>query len=133
MSVLALLAKPMDAPHSAFKILQVFTTTKIFLVVLLFGIGTDFCLFLVSRCREGLLAKAHSNRRTLQRVIASSWQGVHDALLGSALTTSIGLLMMYFSDFDKFRYNGLAIGLAILITLFVCLTFTPALLCAFGC
>lgn len=132
MSVLALLAKPADAVDTSYKFLQVFTTTKIFLVVLLFGIGTDFCLFLVSRCREGLLAKAHSNRRTLQRVIASSWQGVHDALLGSALTTSIGLLMMYFSDFDKFRYNGLAIGFAIMITLFVCLTFTPALLCAFG-
>ncbi len=132
MSVISLLAHQAGAPHSSYKILQVFTTTRIFLVVLLFGIGTDFCLFLVSRCREGLIEKAKTNRRTLQRVIASSWQGVHDALLGSALTTSIGLLMMYFSDFDKFRYNGLAIGLAILITLLVCLTFTPALLCAFG-
>jgi len=132
MSVISLLAHRAGAPHSSFKILQVFTTTKIFLVVLLFGIGTDFCLFLVSRCREGLIEKAKINRRTLQRVIASSWQGVHDALFGSALTTSIGLLMMYFSEFDKFRYNGLAIGLAILITLLVCLTFTPALLCAFG-
>ena len=132
MSVIALLAHPVGVPHSSYKFLQVFTTTRIFLVVLLFGIGTDFCLFLVSRCREGLIEKANTNRRTLQRVIASSWYGVHDALFGSALTTSIGLLMMYFSDFDKFRYNGLAIGLAILITLLVCLTFTPALLCAFG-
>jgi len=132
MSVLALLAEPKVGEHAPYKLLQVYTTSRIFLVVLLFGIGTDFCLFLVSRCREGLLEKPRSNRRTMRRVIASSWQGVHDALLGSALTTSIGLLMMYFSDFDKFRYNGLCIGLAIMITLLVCLTFTPALLCAFG-
>ncbi len=132
MSVIALLAHRAGMPHSSYQVLQVFTTTRIFLVVLLFGIGTDFCLFLVSRCREGLMEKAKSNRRTLRRVIASSWQSVHDALFGSALTTSIGLLLMYFSEFDKFRYNGLAIGLAILITLLVCLTFTPALMCAFG-
>jgi RND superfamily putative drug exporter len=117
--------------------LKVFSTTKIFLVVLLFGMGTDFCLFLISRCREEILAKAETskpvaNRKAFQKVVAVGWVGVFDALVGSALTTATGLAMMYFSAFEKFRYNGIVIAISILITLLVCLTFTPALLCAFG-
>ncbi len=82
MSILAILSKPVGGPSTSYQVLQVFTTTRIFLVVLLFGIGTDFCLFLVSRCREGIQSKPQTNRRTLQRVIASSWHGVHDAWRG---------------------------------------------------
>jgi len=117
--------------------LQVFSTTKIFLVVILFGMGTDFCLFLISRCREEIKSRASSskpvvNRKTFHKIVALGWVGVFDALLGSALTTATGLAMMYFSDFEKFRYNGIVIAISILITLLVCLTFAPALLCAFG-
>lgn len=132
MSVISLLAKPIEIERASGGFFQVFTTTRIFVVVLLFGIGTDFCLFLVSRCREGLEAAPRANRRTLQRIVSGSWLGVHDALVGSALTTSIGLLMMFFSGFEKFRSSGIVIALSILITLLICLTFTPALMCGLG-
>ena len=81
MSCISMLAKPAAVAGFGTELFQVFTTTRIFIVVLLFGIGTDFCLFLVSRCREGLLDSKRANRRTLERIVSSSWLGVHDVSL----------------------------------------------------
>lgn len=129
-SVIALIARdPLDPLSTG---IGVFTTTRIFIVVLLFGAGTDFCLFFLARNRELLETTVVKNRTQFHRVVAKSWCSVHNALVASAFTTIVGLALMWFSEFEKFQYNGPIIAISLAITLLVCLSFTPALLSGLG-
>ena len=129
-SVISLLARdPEDHSSSG---IGVFTTTRIFVVVLLFGAGTDFCLFFLARNKELLQNRVVRTRRQMHQIIASGWRSTHNALVASACTTIVGLALMWFSKFEKFQYNGPIIAISLAITMVVCLTFTPALLSALG-
>lgn len=129
-SLIALLARDPSQPTSPG--LGVFTTTRIFIVVLLFGAGTDFCLFFLARCREVLERTPTPTREHFYRAISRAWRNVHNAIVASAMTTIVGLTMMWMSRFEKFRFSGPIIAISLAVTLIVCLTFTPALLSAIG-
>lgn len=97
--------------------------SQVFAIVILFGAGTDYCLFLISRYREEL-EKGQSTEVGVRRSVAA----VGEALAASAGTVICGLAMMGFADFAKIRSAGPVIALALAVGLAASLTLTPALL-----
>ena len=102
---------------------QVINITKIFVIVVLFGAGTDYCLFLIARYREEL-ARGRSGPDALREAI----EQVGGALVASAGTVIVGLGMLCFSSFAKIQYTGPAIALSLAIGLLASLTLAPVLL-----
>src|SRR6185312_7207151 len=89
---------------------QVINITDIFVIVVLFGAGTDYCLFLIARYREEL-ARGRTGPDALREAI----EQVGGALVASAGTVIVGLGMLWFSTFSKIHYTGPAIALSLAI------------------
>ena len=95
---------------------EVSSLVELFLIALLFGTGTDFCLFLSWRYAEHLNPSnpAGSMRVTLARSFS--------ALVTSAGTIIIGLLLMGTTHFKLFSSTGPSVALGLVIALAATLT-----------
>ncbi|GAC1323937.1 MAG: hypothetical protein NVSMB13_04580 [Mycobacteriales bacterium] len=106
---------------------QVASLAATFMVVLVFGAGTDYCLFLVSRYRAEL-SPGEAPADTLGRT-TDVMTGV---IVASGAAVTIGFLAQFTAKFGFYRTMGPAIGLAVLVTVLAALTLTPAILTLAG-
>jgi RND superfamily putative drug exporter len=121
---LRLIALLTNVPSLGFQVINI---TQVFIIVVLFGAGTDYCLFLTARyCEE--LGRGRSRVDALREAIGQ----VGAALIASAGTVIVGLGMLYFSSFAKVRYTGPTIAISLTVALAAALTLAPSLLVLLG-
>jgi RND superfamily putative drug exporter len=108
-------------------VIQVAAFTETFILAIVFGAGTDYCIFMISRFREQMAA---GDSRT--RAIATSTHRVGEAIASSAVTVMVGGLSMLPAHVSLFSTTGPAIAVAVVVTLIAGLTLTPALIAMGG-
>jgi RND superfamily putative drug exporter len=100
---------------------------EVYVTVVLYGAGIDYCMFLMARYKEELDIGA-----TFAEAIATSVNKVGHALAASAGTVMLGIGMMIFCRFGKFQDAGIAMSSSLIFVLAASLTMTPALLMLVG-
>lgn len=116
--------------------MQVFSLYENFAIVIVFGAGTDYCLFLISRYHEelrgGAAAGLVDTTRLRHGTLAVTVMVLVAVLGSSALTTVAGFLAMSVVDFGMYRSMGPAMAISVTVTLLAALTLAPALMRVFG-
>jgi putative drug exporter of the RND superfamily len=91
--------------------LAVSSYTQIFLVVTLFGIGTDYSILLLSRFKEEI-----ANHETLTDAIVETYRTAGKTVLYSGLAVMAGFAAIGFSTFKLYQSaSAVAIGVAVLL------------------
>ena len=92
-----------------------------FSVVLVFGVGTDYAIFLLSRYREEL------GRTSREDAAAVTVGRIGAVITASAATVMVALSSMAAASFGMFQTIGPALAITVAVTLVAGLTLTPAL------
>ncbi|MSR57473.1 MAG: MMPL family transporter [Planctomycetaceae bacterium] len=102
---------------------RVFFGMEVYITVVVYGTGVDYCLFLIARYKEEL-----DKGLPLRQALSATLTSVGAAITASAFTVICGIGMMVFAQFGKFREAGIGITLGLWVGLAAALTLTPSLL-----
>jgi RND superfamily putative drug exporter len=97
------------------------------LIVLMFGVGTDYCLLLVSRFREEL-HRIEDKHEAMQRALRRSGP----AILASGLTVTLAMLVVRIADSGYTSALGPVAAIGVFCSMLAGLSALPALLTIFG-
>ena len=97
------------------------------MAVLMFGAGTDFTLFIVSRYREELPV-----REDKFEAIRATMRAVGPSIASSAGTTAVAMLALILALSGSLKTMGPMLAMAIVVMLIAALTLIPAVLVAMG-
>ena len=101
-------------------VMTITSYANVMVVVVMYGAGTDYCLFLISRFREEL-ADYHNVRRATAETVGR----VGETITSSAGTIFVGFMAMVFAEMGVFNTSGPALAIGIVLSLLAGLT--PAL------
>jgi uncharacterized membrane protein YdfJ with MMPL/SSD domain len=107
--------------------LTVSGTASMLLIVVMYGAGTDYCLFLISRFREEM-ADSNDSRQSVRRTVRS----VGESITSSAGTTTTGFLALALAQLGLFNTTGPTLAIGVIVSLLAGLTLTPAFLGLLG-
>ena len=97
------------------------------MIVLLFGAGTDYCLFLITRYRDILLEE--ENKFT---ALSKAFKESAGAIAMSGFTVVIGLAALGLADYGAFQRFAVPFSVGVLLTGIAVLTLLPAVLAVLG-
>ena len=97
------------------------------IVVLMFGVGTDYCLLLVSRYREEL-RRFQDKHEAMQNAVRRAGP----AILASGLTVSLAMLVLALAESGNTKSLGPVAAIAVFTAMIAGLTLLPTLLTIFG-
>jgi RND superfamily putative drug exporter len=101
--------------------------TTVILIVVLFGIGTDYILFLMFRYRERLRAGD-----TPKQAVATAVERVGEVIASAASVVIVAFLALLLSSLSIFRSLGPTLAIAVAVTLLAALTLIPAVVTLLG-
>lgn len=118
LSIVTQLVKHFDYPFSTF--------TQVFLIVILFGIGTDYNILLYTRFKEEVSKGGH-----ILKAITETYRTAGKTVIYSGIAVFIGFMALYLSEFQLYRAtSAVAIGVAVL--LLVLITLNPFFMAVLG-
>ena len=104
------------------------SSIQVILIVVLYGIGTDYILFLLFRYRERLRAGEQQSSGAVVHAMERAGEAIASA--GGAVI--VAFLALVLSSLSIFRSIGPALAIAVAITLLAALTLVPALVTILG-
>ncbi|MCZ4148668.1 hypothetical protein BZG21_29935, partial [Escherichia coli] len=116
--IVAFLVDGVDFPISTF--------TQIFMVAVMFGIGTDYCILLISRFKEEL---AH-HENTWEAIIAT-YRTAGKTVFFSALAVLVGFIAIGFAQFMLYR-SAVAVAVGIAVMMVALVTIVPFFMAVLG-
>jgi len=118
LNVVAHLVEWVDFPMSNF--------TQVFLVVVLFGIGTDYNILMYSRFKEEL-----SRQESVLAAVKQTFRSAGKTVLYSGAAVFIGFAVLLLADFKVYR-SGAAVAVGIGVLLLVLRTLNPFFMALLG-
>ncbi|MEU3373741.1 MULTISPECIES: MMPL family transporter [unclassified Streptomyces] len=126
-ALMFIVANGLIATASSLFGLEADSSNSAILIVVLFGVGTDYILFLLFRYREHL-----REGREPKRALIDSVSRVGETIASAAGAVIVAFLALLFSTMGNLRAMGPSLAISVAVTLVAALTLVPAVFSLLG-